>query len=237
MRILAVVPAYNEQEAIGAVVAELKALAEPVDVLVVDDGSSDETAARARAAGARVCTLPCNMGIGVAVQTGFMYAVRHGYAMACQFDGDGQHVAGEIAHLTVPILSGEADVVIGSRFLGVRSHRPPLLRRIGILWLRGLIGLLTGARLTDVTSGFRAYGARAVSFLAEHYPAQFPEPESIVALRRHGFRITEVPVQMRDREHGRSSIGPVKSFWYAVRVSLGVVVTSIRARALLKEAG
>lgn len=236
MRILAVVPAYNEQDAISGVVADLKACPERVDVLVVDDGSSDETAARARAAGARVCTLPCNMGIGVAVQTGFMYAARHSYGVACQFDGDGQHMAGEIPRLVAPIVSGVADVVVGSRFLDMTSHRPPLVRRVGIVWLRGLINLLTGTRVSDVTSGFRAYNARAVSFLAEHYPAQFPEPESIVALHRHDFRIAEVAVEMRDREHGQSSIGPLKSLWYAVRVSLGVIVTRIRARVTWKEA-
>lgn len=235
MAILAVVPAYNEEETIVAVVRDLLASDSGVDVLVVDDGSVDETASRAAAAGARVCSLARNMGIGVAVQAGFAYAVLHGYELAIQFDGDGQHLASEIPLLLEPMASGRYDVVIGSRFLLGAGYRPPPLRRMGIALLRSLVNGLCRAGITDVTSGLRAYSARAIRFLAAHYPTQFPEPESIVWLMRHGFRITEVAVRMQPRQHGRSSIGGLGSLWYMIRVSLGVIITRVRARVDWKE--
>lgn len=234
-RVLAIVPAYNESESIAQVVLELRRCPVTLDVLVVDDGSTDGTADIARSAGAVVCSLPYNMGIGVTVQTGFVYAARHGYGAACQVDGDGQHIPDELSALLEPVLAGVADVVIGSRFLSVRSYRPPFLRRTGSVWLRGIINGIGGVRLTDVTSGFRAYGQPAIRFLAEHYPTQFPEPEAIVWLLRHGFFIAEVPVSMRERQQGRSSIGLLKAPWYMLRVTLGVLMTSIRCRVLWKE--
>lgn len=234
-RCCAIVPAFNEEGSIADVVGGLLASDWDIDVLVIDDGSVDETARRARDAGATVCSLPCNMGIGVAVQTGFVHAKSRGYEVAFQFDGDGQHLASELGSILTPVLDGEADVVIGSRFLGEKTYRPPLLRRIGIVILRALVSGVCRARVTDVTSGFRACNSRAIGFLASHYPTQYPEPESIVWLVRHGFRVREAPVAMQERQHGRSSIGSVRSLWYMMRVGLGILITGLRPNVTWKE--
>ncbi len=227
MRVLAVVPAYNEEATVGRVVAGLRAVG-GLDVVVVNDGSGDDTAARARAAGATVLDLPVNLGIGGAVQCGFLYASRGGWDVAVQVDADGQHLPAEIAKLLAPLARGEADLVLGSRFVARTEYRAPWTRRLGILAFAGLVSGLTGQRLRDTTSGFRAASAPVVRYLAAHYPQDYPEVESLVLLRRAGFRILEVPCRFAERSGGRSSITAARSAYYVVKVTLAVLVGLFR---------
>ena len=228
-RVLAIVPAFNEQEAIAGTIRALRQQAPMLDVLIVNDGSRDATSAVARATGeATVVDLPCNLGIGGAVQTGFKYAERHGYDMAIQFDADGQHLASEIAALLAPLQAGEADVVLGSRFLGVKSFQSTFMRRVGIYMFYLVNSWLIGQAITDNTSGFRAYNRRAIAFLAQHYPMDYPEPEAVILLKKNGFTLKEVPVAMQARQGGVSSINWLWSAYYMVKVMLAITVSSVR---------
>jgi glycosyltransferase involved in cell wall biosynthesis len=228
LRKLAIVPAFNEAASVASVVADVHALEAGFDVLVVDDGSTDGTPEVARAAGARVATLPYNLGIGAAVQTGFKYAVRHGYDLAVQVDGDVQHDAGELPKLLGPILDAEADLVVGTRFAGERHYRSSVPRRLGIALFAGLVSVLVRQRLTDTTSGFRAANGRALRLFAEHYPHDYPEVEATVLSSRHRLRVREISVRMRPRETGRSSIGARMSVYYMVKVTLALFVGLFR---------
>ncbi len=230
MKTLAIVPAYNEEETVGAVILSLKERLPALDIIVVNDGSTDGTSEKAAATKrALVVDLPCNLGIGGAVQTGFLYAVREGYEAAFQFDGDGQHLASEVDKILAPILAGEADVVIGSRFLqGNEGFRSTFTRRAGIRLFQWVNSLLTGQRITDNTSGFRAYNRKALIFLSRYYPSDYPEPEAVILLGRNGFRLKEVPVEMQERTSGRSSITAFRSLYYMVKVLLAIFVTAMR---------
>jgi glycosyltransferase involved in cell wall biosynthesis len=230
--VLAVVPAFNEQNAIGGVVRELLRVRPKLDVLVVDDGSEDDTAARARRAGATVLRLPFNLGIGGAVQTGFLYADRNGYDATVQVDGDGQHIPTEIPRLLEAMERSGADVVIGSRFLGNRSFASSRVRRIGIRAFALVNSLVLGQRITDNTSGFRACNRNAVRFLSENYPQDYPEPESVIVLGRNGFMLAEVSVRMREREHGRSSISALRAVYYMVKVMLAIFVDCFKSKTV-----
>ncbi len=224
-RIVAVVPAYREERAIAGVVAGIRAFDPRIDVVVIDDGSPDGTAAAAAAAGAAVVRLPFNLGIGAAVQTGFRYALERGYDIAVRLDGDGQHDPGELAKLLSTLAAGDADVVTGSRFVGAeRAYRPPLARRIGIVWFARLVSLLTGNRVTDTTSGFQALNRRGIALLAEEYPTDYPEVEATLLLLRSGLRLREVQVRMLEREHGTSSITVLRSVYYVFKVTLAVLI-------------
>jgi glycosyltransferase involved in cell wall biosynthesis len=227
---IAIVPAYNESESIEQVIDDLSANQPRCDVVVIDDHSTDDTAARVRQAGAGLLRLPFNLGIGGAVQTGFRYARRRGYRYAFQFDGDGQHRADEVDKLLTPLREGSADVVIGSRFLEGKGFRSTPVRLVGIRLFEALNRVTAGLRVTDTTSGFRAYNARAVDFLADCYPSDYPEVEAITLLARNGFRITEVPVVMRGRQGGVSSIGAARSIYYLVKVSLASLVSMGKKR-------
>jgi glycosyltransferase involved in cell wall biosynthesis len=219
LRVLAVVPAFNEGDAIGGVVSELRRVRPAVEVLVVDDGSSDATAKSAENA----------------VQTGFRYAARHGYDAVVQVDGDGQHIPSEIPSLLEEMSRTGADVVIGSRFLDVRGYTTSPVRRIGTRVFSAVNSLVLGRRISDNTSGFRAYSANAVRFLSENYPQDYPEPESVILLGRNGFSIREVPVRMREREHGQSSISALRSVYYMVKVLLAIFVDLFKARIVRQE--
>lgn len=234
--LLFIVPAFNEAANVGAVVDGLRSRFPTAEVLVVNDGSADATAAVAGAAGARVLDLPVNLGIGGAVQSGLLYADREGFEVAVQFDGDGQHLASEVEAILEPVLSGSCDVAIGSRFLGQESFRPPLMRRLGITIIARFNSLLTGFRVTDPTSGFRAFGRHAIKLLARDYPHDFPEPESIVTLARNGYRICEVPVRMKARTGGQSSITFVMSIYYMLKVLLAIGIGMTRKRVPRPEA-
>ncbi len=228
--ILVIVPAYNEEKSIGKVMEDLRSLQIPIDILVVNDGSVDGTSQVSRSTGrAIVVDLPKNLGIGGAVQTGFKYAARNGYATAVQFDGDGQHLAAQIPRLLNALEEHDANVVIGSRFLDERSgYRSTFTRRIGIRIFQFLNSLLIRQRVTDNTSGFRAYDRNAIEFLALHYPVDYPEPEAVILLGRNGFKIAEVATQMRERQGGGSSIAGVKGLYYMIKVILAVLMTALR---------
>jgi glycosyltransferase involved in cell wall biosynthesis len=231
-----VIPAYNEEENVGRVVAEARSLYPEAEIFVVDDGSVDGTAQVARQAGARVLPLPVNLGIGGAVQTGLLAAWEAGCQWVVRVDGDGQHPPGEAEKLLAVVKEGKADFAFGSRLASAQdTYRPTLVRRMGIAFFAGLAWLLTGLRLRDVTSGFFACNRRALGFLCAHYPTFFPEPEVIIWLHKHGFRIAEVGVQMRPRLAGRSSVNWPKAIFIMLRVGLGMVVTALRARVRWKE--
>lgn len=235
-RIVAIVPAYEEAAAIGGVVAEINDFDPAIDVVVVDDGSSDATAAVAADAGAAVVRLPFNLGIGAAVQTGFRYALEHGYDVAVRLDGDGQHDPAELPKLLEPLERGEADVVTGSRFReGEDGYRPPIARRLGITWFARLVTLLSGQRVTDTTSGFQALNGRGIALFASDYPSDYPEVEATVLVLKHRLRLLEVPVRMREREHGSSSITFLRSIYYAVKVTLALLVAMGRRYAVPSE--
>jgi glycosyltransferase involved in cell wall biosynthesis len=230
MRRAAVVPAYNEAASIGAVVAEIQAADPELEVVVVDDGSTDGTATLAAGAGATVLRLPYNLGIGAAVQTGLQYACEHGFDVAVQIDADGQHDAAELERLLEPILAGRADIAVGTRFAGRRSYRASFARRLGIVLFARAVSLIVRQRVTDTTSGFRAMNRRGICLFAADYPHDYPEVEATVLVFRHRLRMVEVPVAMRRRENGRSSITAVRSLYYMGKVSLALFVGLLRPR-------
>ena len=228
-RVLAIIPAFNEQAAIAGTIRNLKQNCPHLDILVINDGSLDNTTEVARDTGlATVVELPCNLGIGGAVQTGFKYADRHGYDVAIQFDADGQHLAEEIDKLTAPLQAEGADVSIGSRFLGHRTFQSTFARRIGIYIFYLVNSFLIRQPITDNTSGFRAYNRRAIAFLAEHYPMDYPEPEAVILLGKNGFKLTEVAVAMQERQGGVSSINLRRSVYYMIKVLLAILMTFLR---------
>jgi glycosyltransferase involved in cell wall biosynthesis len=232
---VAIVPAFREERAIGGVVAEILDAGLDLDVVVVDDGSSDGTAAAAHAAGAAVVRLPFNLGIGGAVQTGFKYALAYGYELAVRLDGDGQHLPGELPKLIEPVLAGDADIVVGSRFAAAGDYRPPLARRLGIGLFARIVSVLVRQRVTDTTSGFQALNRRGIRLFAADYPHDYPEVEATVMVVKHRLRLLEVPAEMREREHGRSSITALRSFYYVVKVLLALFVGLFRRYAVPLE--
>jgi len=227
-KICIVVPAFNESASILRVIKDLSEYRSGAEIVVVNDCSCDNTEALARQTGATVLSLPFNLGIGGAVQAGLKYALEAGYEVAVQFDGDGQHLAEEIESIVAPIRSGAADVVIGSRFGGKDSYSPPFLRRLGIRVLKHTNRMLIGQYIADNTSGFRTCNRRALAFLAAHYPQDYPEPQTVVELIRNGFRVIEVPVRMRERRGGGSSIGMISSVYYMIKVLLSNAIASSR---------
>lgn len=227
--ILVIVPAYNEEGSIAGVIEDLRSVGIPLDIVVINDGSTDRTSRNARSAGVQVVDLPKNLGIGGAVQTGFKYAVRNGYATAIQFDADGQHLASEIPALLKPLQEGRASVVIGSRFLdGQDGYRSTFLRRIGIRLFRVVNSVLIGQTVTDNTSGFRAYDRQAILFLSRHYPVDYPEPEAVILLGKNGFGIAEVFTRMARRQGGDSSIAGITGAYYMIKVLLAILMTALR---------
>lgn len=235
-RHLAIVPAFNEAGAIEATVAGLRRWAPDFDVLVVDDGSSDDTAGRARAAGATVIRLPMNLGIGGAVQCGYIYALEHGYELAVQVDGDGQHDPRHIHDLVARLDEDPSlNMVTGSRFLSPdgEGYRSSAARRVGIRVFATLISLITGRRVTDPTSGFRMTNRRGIEIFARDYPHDYPEVEAILMMHAHRLRSCEVPVVMRPRTSGESAISSTQSVYYMVKVLLAVFVGLFRRRPSL----
>jgi len=228
-RLVAIVPAWNESGAIGLVVDEIKAFDSAIDVVVVDDFSADDTAEVAELHGATVLRLPFNVGIGGAVQTGFRYALEGGYDAAVRLDGDGQHAASEIPKILAPVLAGDADLVIGSRFVDPGGvYRPPFARRIGIGVFARLVSVLGGQRVTDTTSGFVALDSVGIELFASEFPHDYPEVEATLVALRSGLRVTQVQVDMRERTTGSSSITFVRSLYYIVKVTLALLVASLR---------
>jgi glycosyltransferase involved in cell wall biosynthesis len=213
-RTLVIIPAFNEVESLPVTLDELREVSPAHDVLVVDDGSRDGTAALARARGVTVVSHPFNLGVGGALQTGFRYALEHGYDIGVQFDADGQHDPRFLADIVGPVAEGRCDVAIGSRFVNRSSYRAPLTRRLGMLLFQGVVRLALGQRIADTTSGFRAY-SRAVMVVGQHdFPRDFPDAPLLIMLARRGFRLLEVPVGMRERARGRSFYTLGKSLYY-----------------------
>lgn len=229
-RNLAIVPAYNEEATVEAVVRRINAEAPDFDVLVVDDGSTDHTTAKARSAGAAVARLPFNVGIGGTVQTGYRYALAGGYDYAVQVDGDGQHDPAEIKKLVARIHADPpVEMVYGTRFAENTGFQSTSMRRFGIKVFALMLSLVTKQRVTDPTSGFRLCDRRAIALFAENYPIDYPEVEAILLMHRHQLRSAEVPVQMHARGGGSSSITVLKSGYYMMKVLLAVFVGLFRA--------
>ena len=236
--LLLIIPAYNEELCIAQVVSRARAMLPHADVLVVDDGSRDATALVAWQAGALVLSLPFNLGIGGAVQTGLKYAKRHDYELVVRVDGDGQHDPEELLRLLEVVRAGGADVAIGSRFLENMSlQRISVTRRLGIKLFAWEVSLLTGRRATDTTSGMTAMNRRAIHVLATHMPQDYPEVEARIILHRAGLTIVEIPVHMEERQAGVSSITSWRSIYYAMKVSLAVLLTTLKEIPALPAPG
>jgi glycosyltransferase involved in cell wall biosynthesis len=238
-RNLIVVPAYNEEETLARTVAELQALPDDYEILLVNDGSHDATGELARRLAAQsalrlhVLHLPMNCGIGVAVQAGYLFAEQAGnYRYVIQFDADGQHDAAYIPALVAECENKNLDLCVGSRFLkaGAAEFQSTLPRRLGIGFFAWLIGLLSGVRVTDPTSGFRCAGARSWKRFARHYPEDYPEPESLFWCARNHLRIGEAPVRMRPRQGGVSSIRAGTAVYYMLKVSLAILLDWVRTK-------
>lgn len=226
-RCLVIVPVYNERDSIGRLVRHLHRALPDYDVVVIDDGSTDDTAAQVPP-GTAVVSLPFNLGIGGAMQTGYRYAALHGYDVAIQCDGDGQHRPSEVIRLVEKLANDEADLVVGSRFLGMTTYRQTLVRKVGSRALRGLIWSLTGLNITDCTSGFRAGNRKVIHAFAHWYPEDYPEPEVIVLLHKAGYRIAELPVRMRQRKSGQSSISLLAGIFYIIKVTTCLLLDMVR---------
>ncbi len=219
--------AFNEEASIGALVCETRAKLPDATIVVVDDGSVDATAARASAAGAWVLRHPFNLGVAASEATGLKYAKRGGHRIAVRLDGDGQHDPAFVSELVAQL--SHADLVVGARSQDAKGYRATGLRLIGARYLAFVTRLLSGSRITDVTSGFRAFGPAAIAYFSEHVPNDYPEPESIVMAARAGLRVTEVPVLMRRRETGASSLTFLRSMYYMAKVSFALVLETLRA--------
>jgi glycosyltransferase involved in cell wall biosynthesis len=233
--VLAIVPAYNEEESLPSTLEELQRVAPWADVLVVDDHSRDATAQVARRAGARVLRLPFNLGVGGALQAGFAYALSHAYKVGVQFDADGQHDPAYLADVVGPVVRCEADVAIGSRYVAASRYRAPRARRLGMVLFAALASRLMGWRLFDTTSGFRAYARPVMAFCLEELPHDFPDAPLLILLHRVGFRLIEVPVEMRERTAGKSFYTVGRSLYYPYKVLLASLVVSLRSRASLPQ--
>jgi glycosyltransferase involved in cell wall biosynthesis len=224
MKTLIIIPAYNEEASIPGVIRDLREYVPTVDVIVVNDGSRDATSRIARSMGVKVLDLPFNLGIGGAVQAGYLYALENGHDVAVQFDGDGQHCACEIKKLTGPLAAGKADLVVGSRFLASGEYRTPVFRRLGIGIFSFVLSRVLGKKITDSTSGFRAANRRVIEFFARTYPDDYPEVESLVLLHKMNMRIEEAPAAMRERTGGKSSITPIRSIYYMAKVLMAIFI-------------
>jgi glycosyltransferase involved in cell wall biosynthesis len=234
-RKLAIVPAYNEESCVGRVVSEIQSRAPGFDVVVIDDGSTDETAARADLAGATVLRHPFNLGIGGAVQSGFKYAKRAGYDIAAQVDGDGQHDAAYLPDLVEALRSDpKIDMVCGSRFREGRGYRAPRSRRLGMIVFSVILSLITRQKVTDPTSGFRIANRRGIELFARDYPHDYPEVEAILMIHSNRLRLREVPVRMHQRDTGRSSIRAGHGAYYMIKVLLAVLVGLCRGRTAVE---
>ncbi len=234
---LLIIPAYNEAECLGPLLAEVRAVPLSLDIVVVDDGSSDRTGEVARAGGAEVLSLACNLGVGGAVQTGFAYACARGYRYAVRCDADGQHTPSEIPSLLEPLKAGTADLVVGSRFKGSGDVGSTWVRTIGIRALSAFLTTICQAPVTDPTSGFQAANSMMMRFFADCYPAEYPEPEALALLRRQGYSFVEVPATFRPRSAGTSSISGWDTLYYAMKVFLALAIDRARPvdRALARH--
>ena len=227
MKTVIIIPAYNEAENIENVLNDISKNCPGVDTVVINDCSTDATVETLERLGARYISLPVNLGIGGGVQTGYIFARDNGYDIAVQFDGDGQHDAGYLHDLMEPLERGEADIAIGSRFIEKEGFQSTAMRRFGISFLSGLIRTISGVSVKDVTSGMRAANRKMIEFFADNYAQDYPEPEAVLASGLAGAKIVEVPVKMRDRLGGESSISPLKSVYYMIKVTLAIILSGL----------
>ncbi|WP_040948505.1 glycosyltransferase family 2 protein [Gorillibacterium massiliense] len=229
MKSLVIIPAFNEEKSIDRVLHSIKRWSPEVDICVVNDGSTDGTSRVAKATGlAHVVDLPVNLGIGGAVQTGYLYAYQNHYDIAIQIDADGQHDPADLRNVIETVASGEADCCVGSRFVEHTEYIPSFFRGAGIRFFSWMIRMTVGKRIFDPTSGFRAVNRQVIEVFANYYPDDYPEVEALVLLSRKGFITKEISVKMQTRAEGKSSITPLKSIYYMIKVSLAVVMTRIR---------
>ncbi|MBN8692123.1 MAG: glycosyltransferase family 2 protein [Bacteroidetes bacterium] len=233
IKLLIVIPCYNEEESIGSLLQSLQSLSLPnvsITALPVNDCSKDNTLSVIRKHTSTYLNLPVNLGIGGAVQSGYKYAYKNKFDIAIQLDGDGQHPISEIQNLLQPILNNEADVVIGSRFITKQGFQSSTLRRTGIKYFKNLNRLLLGITITDSTSGFRALNLKALEIVNDYYPDEYPEPEAIVLYHLNNLKIIEAPVVMHERQGGQSSIRSFGSIYYMMKVTLGILFIYLRLK-------
>jgi len=234
LRAVVLIPCYNEDKNIVNVIRNINNFTDhsaetdfTIDYIIINDCSKDETLTVCKENNYNYLNLPVNLGIGGCVQTGYKYAYEQGYDVAIQHDGDGQHDPACFKNVIEPILAGQADIVIGSRFINNNGFQSTGLRRFGIGFLSRMIRLCTGVKIYDVTSGYRAVNKKYIEYFAKHYAQDFPEPESIVDAVRNKAKIVEVPVIMHERKEGKSSIGTLKSIYYMIKVSLSILLHRI----------
>ncbi len=233
---LVIIPAFNEAEGIAAVIDRVRLVVPDADILVVNDGSRDETARRAEQAGAVVLSHTFNMGYGVTIQTGYKYAYAHGYEYLVQIDGDGQHDPSFIPGLLAPVRSGDVDFAIGSRFLWHDSYRPSFTRRLGILFFRKLVTVIIGRSITDPTSGFQAFNRSVIKFFStDVFPCDYPDADMLITLNLAGFRIRELPVRMFANPSGKTMHSGIKPLYYMFKMCLSIVVTLLRNRQFYRR--
>ncbi|WP_027625717.1 glycosyltransferase family 2 protein [Clostridium lundense] len=230
MKYLAIIPAYNEEKNIYKVVREIKdsnfekGSNVEFDVVVINDGSNDNTELEAKRAGAKVLNLGINLGIGGAVQTGYLYALYNGYDAAVQIDGDGQHSSKDLGRLANELNDSDVDMVIGSRFICKSNYKPSVCRKLGIRYFSKLVSFLCKSSYYDTTSGYRMVNKRGISLFANYYPQDYPEVETIVYAVKNGLNVKEISVNMNKRQGGKSSITPMKSAYYMIKVTLASVI-------------
>ncbi|MDT8389867.1 MAG: glycosyltransferase family 2 protein [Lentisphaeria bacterium] len=243
-RVLVIIPAFNEETAIVRTVTSIidAPMSSDLEVLVVNDGSVDDTQQKCEAMVAEnprvhLVNLPFNSGIGAAVQTGFLYAQRHDFDFAVQYDGDGQHCVESLETLIHHAITNDLDLCIGSRYLKLDedNFKSTYLRRVGIRFFATLIQALTGAKITDTTSGFRVYGKRAIAMFSKNYPDDYPEPEAVFRCVHSKMRVEEIPAKMRERDGGESSINNLKSAYYMLKVTMAILIERLRKREVLHQ--
>lgn len=228
MKKLVIIPAFNERESIVNTILDIKENAPDFDYVVINDCSKDDTLQVCRKNGIKVLDLPINLGIGGAVQTGYLYALKNNYDIAVQFDGDGQHDAKFLDYMSKVLVEQQADMVIGSRFIDNEGFQSSGIRRMGIRFFAFLTKVLFGEKITDATSGMRMCNRKVIEYFVKDYPRDYPEPETVCRLLRKKCKVVEVPVIMRERNAGVSSISMRKSVYYMVKVSLAIFIERMR---------
>lgn len=233
---LVIIPAFNEEPGIAELIARIRKVAPGFDILVINDGSKDKTAAAAASAGAIVLSHCFNMGYGVAIQTGYKFAYDKGYRFLVQIDGDGQHDPGFISQLLDPVKSGSVDFVLGSRFLWFDSYRPSFSRRLGILFFRKMVTVIIGREITDPTSGYQAFNREVMKFFTtDIFPCDYPDADMLITLNLAGFRIKEIPVRMFANPTGKTMHSGAKPLYYMMKMCLSILVTLLRNRKLYRR--
>lgn len=229
-KVLVIIPAYNEEKSLPAVIKQIKELNPGVDIIVINDGSKDNTYQVAKAQGVIAVDLPYNLGIGGAMQTGYLYAYMHNYDVAVQIDADGQHNPADLPKLLTALSEEKGDMVVGSRYVTKTDYKSTKARRTGMLFFSTMIKLITGYLIKDTTSGYRAVNRKVIEVFAHKYPTDYPEVEVLVMLKKLNLRIAEVPVQMENRQAGQSSITPLKGIYYMIKVTLALFMNTLRTQ-------